>query len=95
MQLQSVTIGIRDGRVLLVNNTIKMAVWFSSRAALAAGQSIAYKARGVEGPERTDIGAVFVRREGEQILVVEIAGGHTLLLAPLEAALEIGHVLIR
>lgn len=87
--MDSVTIGIRNGRVLLVNNTIRTAIVLSWRAADAMGTAIAYKARGVIGPEPEAIGAVSVRRDGETIVLIN--AGQTLLIAPLAAALEIGH----
>lgn len=91
--MESVTIGLRQGRVLLVNNLINKAGSFSWRAADAIGRSMAHKARSVEGPEPESFVTVSVRREGDQILIVETSG-QSLLIAPLAAALEIGHALI-
>jgi hypothetical protein len=91
--LESVTVGVRDGRVWLVNNVIKKAIGFSWRAALACGQSLCYKARGARGPEREEFSSVFVRRDDDRILLAEISG-QTFMVAPLEGAARLGAAMI-
>jgi hypothetical protein len=85
--MDSVTIGIRDGRVAVLNNTVRMAVSLSWRAAVVVATAMALKARRVIGPEREMFGTISVERDGNNVLVA--AQGKTFLLAPCAAAIEI------
>lgn len=91
--MDSVTIGIRAGRVVGVNNTTKLALNLSWRAADAIGRAMAHKARGVINPDSESFVTISLRREGEEIIIIT-AAGQTFLIAPLAVAAEIGYALI-
>ncbi len=89
----SVTVGRRDGRVVLFNNTIRTALAFSWRAADAVATVIALKSRGLIAPDDEKVGAVSVRREGNDIILIESNSGQTVLICPANVALEISHAM--
>src|SRR3990172_3553820 len=75
--MESVTIGIRQGRVILVNNILKIGIAFSWRAA----------------DESENVQTVSVRLEGEKILLFDRIKGHTLFLVSKAVAIEVSHAL--
>lgn len=90
--MDSVTIGIRDGRVALINNTTRAGLSLTWQAADAVAAGMEYKARGLIAAEAEHCGNVSVRRDGESIVVVTDVG-QTVLICPLAAAIEIAHAM--
>lgn len=89
--MDTITIGIRQSRVVLFNKTIQAGLSFSWQAADAVASGMEYKARNIIGPEPEKCGNVSVKREGDEIVVS--TNGQTVLVAPCAAAVEVAHAL--
>jgi hypothetical protein len=92
--MDSLTVGIRDGRVVLFNPGARLALAFSWRAAVDVGHAMAYKARGVIAADPEKVASVRVRREAGQVMLEDAVRGSLLVVLPLPAAIEIGYALI-
>ena len=99
--MHSITVGIREGRVVLYVREAKLAVAFSWRAALDVARATMWKARGLLAADPDRVATVRIRRttsevsgQPDEILVEEIVSGRLLFVAPLAAAHAVGEALI-
>lgn len=92
--MDSMTVGIREGRVILFNPQARTALAFSWRAAVDVAHVMMWKARGILLPNPEKVAAVRVRRIEESILVEDAAKGTIVFVAPKAAAHSIGEAMI-
>lgn len=93
-EMESVTVGTRDGRVVLYNPLTRTALSLSWRAADEVAHAMMWRARGVREADAEVVCRLRVWREAGIVFLQREETGQLLFMAPCAAAHRIGEALL-